>query len=257
MRIQVPHLPNEEDMVRYLLLNCRNPAHLDAEYRDGRVIVLRGPMLQTSLPDVCQLMHLEHLDLGHPFTGISYVCPDALQALPAEIGQLSHLRFLDVHRNALKELPQEIGHLRNLRELRLQGNEQFATLPQEIGLLGVLEYLDLRHTALQKIPGELWSLASLKSLCLGGTALTHLSPEIGQLTHLEVLDVSATTLTTFPATLATLPKLKKLVINKAQAQALDSPRNALKLSRQVSLSICTVDSWIDHLCSIMEGIYFD
>ena len=55
-------------------------------------------------------------------------------AVPAEIGQLTSLRQLNLDGNQLTSLPAEIGQLTSLTRLDLHGN-QLTSLPAEIGQL--------------------------------------------------------------------------------------------------------------------------
>ena len=107
-------------------------------------------------------------------------------AVPAEIGRLGALRYLNVSSNALTLLPAEIGQLTSLTELNLYGN-QLTSLRAEIGQLTSLEKLDLQHNQLTSVPVEVGQLTSLMSLNLGNNRLTSVPADIGQLTSLEVL----------------------------------------------------------------------
>ena len=64
-------------------------------------------------------------------------------AVPAEIGQLTSLRVLNLSDNQLTSLPAEIGQLTSLEVLDLDDN-QLTSLPAEIGQLTSLTELDLR-----------------------------------------------------------------------------------------------------------------
>eukprot|EP01047_Picozoa_sp_COSAG01_P015044 COSAG01_NODE_745_length_13872_cov_40.816525_7_plen_3569_part_00 len=94
-----------------------------------------------------------------------------LSAVPAEIGQLSSLKELDISLDGSGPavLPAEIGLLTQLRHLTLVGWDKLLTLPGELGHLSNLEELDLsRCRALNALPVELGKLRSLRRLELGG-----------------------------------------------------------------------------------------
>lgn len=69
-----------------------------------------------------------------------YLNQNKLQWVPAEIGSLRNLTFLDLSQNNLSELPPEIGMLTNLKTLLLVDNH-LDHLPAELGYLYQLETL--------------------------------------------------------------------------------------------------------------------
>ena len=109
-----------------------------------------------------------------------------LTELPAEIGQLSHLKVLKLDDNALTRLPPEIGQLTTLTKLHLTYN-QLSTLPPEIGRLSNLIELDVGNNRLESLPGQIGQLSSLEWLLLNKNQLTHLPPEVGRLANLRQL----------------------------------------------------------------------
>jgi Leucine-rich repeat (LRR) protein len=52
-----------------------------------------------------------------------------LTSLPAEIGQLTRLKWLHVNNNQLKWVPAELGQLPNLEELWVRWPVSFAVVP--------------------------------------------------------------------------------------------------------------------------------
>ena len=78
---------------------------------------------------------LENLQLqGNPF-----------QNVPAEIGNLTHLRILNISRTNIETLPQSIEKLQNLAELYLT-EIPLQILPVEITSLSNLRFLSLEDT---------------------------------------------------------------------------------------------------------------
>ena len=102
-------------------------------------------------------------------------------AVPAELGQLTSLRLLNLHGNQLESVPAEIGQLTSLEWLYLNDN-QLTSLPAEIGQLISLRVLYLDRNQLTCVPMEIWQLTSLERLGLDNNKLTSVPAEIWQLT---------------------------------------------------------------------------
>ncbi|GKV47561.1 hypothetical protein SLEP1_g54457 [Rubroshorea leprosula] len=99
-----------------------------------------------------QLMCLRVLSLG------------GVQELPNSIGDLKHLRFIDLSYSSIQSLPESVGSLLFLQTLILHGCGGLTRLPATIGNLIDLHYLDITNTpSLTEIPLE---VAKLKSLVL-------------------------------------------------------------------------------------------
>ena len=102
--------------------------------------------------------------------------------LPPEIGDLSRLESLDLHRNwrpgpasigLTGRIPPEIGKLSNLSDLNLGSNELIGPIPTQLGDLANLVRLDLGYNDLTgRIPIELTELPNLADLHLGHNNLT-------------------------------------------------------------------------------------
>ncbi|KAL8522060.1 hypothetical protein ACS0TY_012276 [Phlomoides rotata] len=100
-----------------------------------RCLVLNGitKLSREDLKAIFQLYHLQTLSLSS--------CN--IEEIPKEIGNLIHLRFLDLSWNELlKELPMEIGNLIQLRHLDLKWNASLKELPECICDLQELQTLD-------------------------------------------------------------------------------------------------------------------
>ena len=84
--------------------------------------------------------------------------------IPAEIGGLTNLKYLDLSGNRLTGgIPSEIGDLRNLQVLNLGATGVGGEIPPEIGKLYNLEELRLYNNAIGgSIPPELGELPKLK-----------------------------------------------------------------------------------------------
>ncbi|GLT95469.1 hypothetical protein SLE2022_131490 [Rubroshorea leprosula] len=99
-----------------------------------------------------QLMCLRVLSLG------------GVQELPNSIGDLKHLRYIDLSYSSIQSLPESVGSLLFLQTLILHECGGLTRLPATIGNLIDLHYLDITDTpSLTEIPLE---VAKLKSLVL-------------------------------------------------------------------------------------------
>jgi hypothetical protein len=99
---------------------------------------------------------------------------DAVE-VPAELGGLIALTFLDLAGNKLTSVPADLGKLSALTGLDLRDN-QLTSVPADLGKLSALTHLDLGHNQLTSVPADLGKLS----------ALTHLDLEDNQLTVLVV-----------------------------------------------------------------------
>ena len=85
-------------------------------------------------------------------------------AIPAELGNLANLRWLNLYSNQLSgAIPAALGNLANLRRLHLNYNQLSGAIPVELGNLANLQELFLFSSQLSgAIPVELGNLANLQ-----------------------------------------------------------------------------------------------
>ena len=138
--------------------------------------------------DECQILYFEGCELTK----------DDLK----NIGNLPHLRGLDLSFNQLTTLPDTIGNLTKLEILDLTIN-QIETLPESIGKLTQLQYLQLRDNQLTSLPKNIRKLTALTELNLEVNQLTELPASLGNLPNLKTIKISGN-----PA-IKTLPKTLK------------------------------------------------
>ncbi|GAB2271546.1 hypothetical protein Dimus_006379, partial [Dionaea muscipula] len=85
-----------------------------------------------------------------------------LTNVPDVIGELKHLRYMNLSHNPLKELPESITTLYNLQTLRLIGCDQLDRLPK-----GLSKLVNLRHLHIgkvMKLPAGIERLTCLQTL---------------------------------------------------------------------------------------------
>ena len=180
-----------------------------------RVTSLRfyGQRLTGTIPaELGGLTNLEYLDLSDNYlTG----------PIPAELGGLANLQWrLDLSDNYLTgPIPAELGSLASLELLDLSDNYLTGPIPAELGSLASLELLDLSDNYLTgPIPAELGSLTDLHSLWLFGNQFSGPIPSwLGNLTNLSSLDLSGNQLSgPIPSWLGNLTNLSSLDLSGNQ-----------------------------------------
>jgi hypothetical protein len=191
----------------------------------------------------------------------------ALQSLPAEIGNFPELLELNISRNKLIVLPAEIKNLKNLRVLRANSN-YLQRFPEEITQLSLLQILELYQNKIITIPPSIAALSNLRELELSDNKLTFLPAQIGSLTKVRVLrsvgniitsipaelsgmkdlqelDLRFNRIARIPASLATLPKLQKLFMYRNELKSVPEEFRSMRTLKIADLEFnrfTTVDS---------------
>ncbi len=116
-------------------------------------------------------------------------------ALPPNIGSLTALRKIDVHRNSLTEIPQEVGALVALEDVHLAENQLRAVPASMCNLINMKE-LHLDYNKLEgELPAWIFNLTALERLTLGHNLFEgYLPVAIGNLVNLTVLYLHHNTL---------------------------------------------------------------
>ncbi|VVA19820.1 PREDICTED: putative disease [Prunus dulcis] len=105
------------------------------------------------------------------------------------ISQVKCLRTLNLSRNFLKEVPNEVGELAHLRYLDLSDNHDLMKLPDTVCSLINLQTLRLiRCWALERLPKGMRKLINLQHLHVMGCVDLKLPKGIARLTSLRMLD---------------------------------------------------------------------
>lgn len=140
--------------------------------------------------------------------------------IPAELGNLSALRVLDLHGNRLASaIPATIRSLAHLQMLDLSYNRLAGPVPEF--KFQRLSILDLSHNALQgRVPGSLGQCRSLLKIDLSQNRLAGPIPDaLGDLPELMLLDLSRNALSgPIPAAISRLASLRSLILSDNRMQ---------------------------------------
>lgn len=144
--------------------------------------------------------------------------PPGLAEFPPEVfGLADTLELLDLSGSHLDALPADLGRLRHLRVLFCSGS-RFTRLPPVLGDCPSLSQVGFRGTGLEEVPGEALPPA-LRWLTLTDNRIAALPDALGQRPHLQKLMLSGNALAALPGSLAGAPNLElvRLAANRLEA----------------------------------------
>lgn len=127
-------------------------------------------------------------------------------------GELPLLEELVLTSNAIQQIPANIGNLTGLKKLNLNSNTIEKIAPQ-IGKLQKLEQLSLYKNNLTSLPPELFALKNLKVIDLYYNQLDQLDPAVINWVNLEILYAANNRLFSLPDNLGRLPQLRELYVH--------------------------------------------
>ncbi|KAH9679160.1 hypothetical protein KPL71_026012 [Citrus sinensis] len=144
----------------------------------------------------------------------------ALEVCPRKMGNLKHMRYLDLSRNSkIKKLPKSICELQSLQTLDLEGCLELEELPKDIRYLVILRVFALTTKQKSLQESGIRSLGSLRCLTISGCRdLEHLFEEIEQLSLLRTLLIHS-----YDDRKNTRPRLRRVFI-KEITQLLELPQ---------------------------------
>ncbi|CAM9762095.1 unnamed protein product [Chrysoparadoxa australica] len=127
--------------------------------------------------------------IGGHILGLSLPVNRLEGSIPAKLGQLTNLRWLDLSGNELSgSIPSELGQLSSLEELDLSWNQLSGCIPTELGELKQLTFFSISSNKLTgAIPNELSKLHHLRTLDLEHNQFTGIVPsELVELIQLRL-----------------------------------------------------------------------
>ncbi|KAB2607090.1 disease resistance RPP13-like protein 1 [Pyrus ussuriensis x Pyrus communis] len=143
---------------------------------DGGPLIISKKFLHDLLPS---LKRLRVLSLSR-YQNVAEV--------PDSVGNLIHLRYLDLSQTAIVSLPVAVCTLYNLQTLLLSGCSALIELPADMRKLINLRTLTLAGcSSLTKLPADMREMSSLHYLDVSGTKIEGMPVEIGRLRSLRTL----------------------------------------------------------------------
>lgn len=165
--------------------------------------------------EIGSLEFLEYLDIGTESYNedIREEEYNKLDTLPKEIGNLKNLKELSIYGTKIKKLPKEISNLKNLKYINLNGHK-FENFPEEICSVENLEFLAIGNFNFD-IPDSIAYLKNLKYLYFPDILLNTLPESIGELTNLEEIYIGRGKIETLPQSMNSLINLKSIGVEES------------------------------------------
>ncbi|KAJ7561850.1 hypothetical protein O6H91_03G044000 [Diphasiastrum complanatum] len=180
--LRVVWLPRALLLLLEVIFTCAN-LEGDALYALRRSLVDPENVLQSwdpTLVNPCTWFHVT-CNTQNQVTRVDLGNVNLSGSLVPELGNLQHLKYLELYKNNLKgRIPEELGKLKNLVSLDLYMNNFTGEIPRSLANLKSLVFLRLNNNQLTgKIPRELTAISSLKVVDVSNNNLCGTIPTSG------------------------------------------------------------------------------
>eukprot|EP00948_MAST-09A_sp_MAST-9A-sp1_P003474 g3474.t1 len=194
------------------------PSRLVTDLKNLQVLSLSNNNLDHLPENIGDLVHLKELNL----------LKNKLVDLPDSICNLKDLVILEISNNRLRNLPERIGNLQKLPRLTVESNE-LCELPDSLCELKC-RALRLAHNHLQSLPEGICESKTLEQLCIDNNELQELPFDIGNVETLHTITACNNHIHQIPQSLITLPNIKRLWLDWNRIETLpDGFENMLAL----------------------------
>ncbi|RYR71668.1 hypothetical protein Ahy_A02g005894 isoform B [Arachis hypogaea] len=168
---------NDNYSVLKMLEACESLSHLRTLYQIKKKFYGEH---KEGIDPCCLLAQLKRLRVL-PFQSFE------IDILPDSIGELIHLRYLNLSGTLIVTLPESMSNLYNLQTLKLAECEKLKKLPSNMQNLVNLRHLDIEGTDLEEMPKKMSKLKDLQILSyyIAGKHEENGIGELGELTHLH------------------------------------------------------------------------
>jgi len=222
----------------------RHELHLNGDIISDKLKRSEGS-LPSTLFDLSSLNYLEISDT-------------TLTSLPPQVGKLTNLLNLALHRNAIEELPEEINAFSKLKFMDVSNN-CLTGLPSTFSL-PQLHTLNLSNNQLQSLP-DFSGLIGLSTVFIDHNELTQLPVGLETLGNVSEVHASNNNIATFPDVVTHMVNIKHLDVSEnklkeitcdfaecRKLKTLDLKNNPLKDNRLKKMTVqCSTKAVLEYL----------
>ncbi|KAM3204794.1 putative LRR receptor-like serine/threonine-protein kinase isoform X5 [Capsicum annuum] len=184
-------------------------------------------------------------------------------SLAPELGQLSHLHFLNFMWNDLTgSIPEEIGNIKSLKLLLLTGNRLSGSLSDKLGYLPNLRIFQIDQNQISgRIPKSFSNLNSVQHIHFNNNSLSGQIPsELSNVSTMLHMLIDNNNLSGYlPPEFSTLPRLRIIQLDNNNFSLSEIPASYGNMSSLVKLSLrnCKLRGSIPDLSRVQSLRYLD
>lgn len=202
----IEKLSTKEHFKKLIITGCslKNVPPTISKLEHLKTLNLTNNSLVSLPPEICELKNLWYLSVGSN---------SRLAELPAQIGNLVDLEFLDFSGSRIEKLPATIGRCVNL--IKIVGNAcKVSSIPAELGNCKKLRDINLGANKIESVPPEIGNLTELQSLSLGYNEISSLPDSFGNLDKLTFCGLGHNEFVEFPTPVLGLAKVGNLWLHE-------------------------------------------